>query len=63
MFNRETCSYWEEKSLEWSNKGCGLKGKASPPVCTCEHTTSFAIVVVSYVFKIIQREIVLITTI
>jgi len=43
---RHKCAYWDEEELEWSTDGCCLDISHFPPLCKCNHLTSFALIVV-----------------
>jgi len=47
-FTRQKCVYWDTERLEWATDGCVLQHTHQPPLCKCNHLTSFALIVVSY---------------
>ena len=47
-FTRHKCVYWHTERLEWATDGCVLQHTHEPPLCKCNHLTSFALIVVSY---------------
>nr|CAB3220085.1 adhesion G-protein coupled receptor G7-like [Phallusia mammillata] len=42
---RQQCVFWDPQHLVWSNKGCKLDTRTKPPMCKCNHLTSFALLV------------------
>ncbi|XP_052001892.1 adhesion G-protein coupled receptor F1-like [Xyrauchen texanus] len=35
------CVFWDENLMDWSEKGCSWGGMQNPNTCTCDHNTSF----------------------
>ena len=38
--------FWNFTLKEWSTDGCGLVRDSNPPVCRCDHLSSFALLLV-----------------
>lgn len=50
------CSYWNETSLKWSNWGCTLISQSDKhAVCSCNHLTNFALLMVNMIVFDIGR--------